>query len=84
MTRSAYPNDLTDAEWNVLQGLFPPEAPVGRPRKWTVRESLDGIFYVLRGGIAWWAMPHDFPPYLSRPPHMETSGRLGGIAHDLT
>ena len=22
-----------------------------------------GIFYVVRGGIAWRAMPHDLPPY---------------------
>ena len=63
MTRPAYPNDLTDAEWNVLLPLLPPEAPVGRPRKWSLREILDGIFYLLRGGIAWRAMPHDFPPW---------------------
>ncbi|MDP9766045.1 transposase, partial [Deinococcus enclensis] len=50
MTRPAYPNDLTDAEWNVLRPLLPPEAPVGRPRKWSLREILDGIFYLLRGG----------------------------------
>jgi transposase len=28
-----------------------------------LREILDGIFYLLRGGIAWRAMPHDFPPW---------------------
>jgi putative transposase len=52
MTRSAYPNDLTHAEWNVLRALLPPEAPVGRLRKWSLREILDAIFSVLRGGIA--------------------------------
>ncbi|WP_369815013.1 transposase [Deinococcus sp. Leaf326] len=63
MSRSAYSNDLTDAEWHVLFPFFPPEASVGRPRKWSLREILDGIFYVLRGGIAWRAMPHDLPPW---------------------
>ena len=63
MTRCAYPNDLTNAEWNVIQALLPPEAPLGRPRKWSLREILDSIFYVLRVGIAWRAMPHDFPPW---------------------
>ncbi|MBB5364500.1 IS5 family transposase, partial [Deinococcus humi] len=63
MTRPTYPNDLTDAEWNVLLPLLPPEAAVGRPRKWSLREILDGISYVLRCGIAWRAMPHDFPPW---------------------
>ena len=62
MSRSAYPNDLTDAEWHVLFPLLPPEASVGRPRKWSFREILDGIFCVLGGGIAWRAMPHDLPP----------------------
>ncbi|WP_237725070.1 transposase [Deinococcus alpinitundrae] len=63
MTRSAHPNNLTNAKWNVLQVLFPPEAPVGRPRKWSRRELLDGIFSVLRSGIVRQAMPHDFPPW---------------------
>ena len=63
MTRAAYPNDLTDAEWNVLFPLLPQASTVGRPRKWSLREILDGIFYVLRGGIAWRAMPHDLPPW---------------------
>ncbi|MHA0043694.1 IS5 family transposase [Deinococcus sp. PEB2-63] len=62
MTRAAYPNDLTDAEWNVLFPLLPQASPIGRPRKWSPREILDGIFYVLRGGIAWRSMPHDLPP----------------------
>ncbi|WP_235910224.1 IS5 family transposase [Deinococcus kurensis] len=63
MTRAAYPNDLTDAEWDVLFPLLPQASSVGRPRKWSLREILDGIFYVLRGGIAWRLRPHDLPPW---------------------
>ncbi|SMB84482.1 Putative transposase of IS4/5 family [Deinococcus hopiensis KR-140] len=44
------PNDLTDAGWNVLQPLTPPESLVGRPRKWSLQEILASIFSVLRGG----------------------------------
>ena len=62
MTRAAYPNDLTDAEWSVLFPLLPQTSSIGRPRKWSLRVILDGIFYVLRGGIAWRATPHDLPP----------------------
>ncbi|WP_229784868.1 transposase [Deinococcus radiotolerans] len=62
MTRSAYPNDRTDAEWNVHFPL-PQASPLGRPRKWSLREILDGIFYVLRSGITWREMPHDCPPW---------------------
>ena len=34
----------------------------GRPRRWPLREILNGIFYVLRGGIAWRLLPSDLPP----------------------
>src|SRR3954452_10055265 len=35
----------------------------GRPRDWTFRELINGIFYVLRGGIPWRLMPTDLPPW---------------------
>ncbi|WP_412030568.1 IS5 family transposase [Deinococcus yunweiensis] len=82
MTRSAYPNDLTDAEWNVLQPFLPPEARRGRPRIWSLREILDGIFYVLRGGIAWRAMPHDLPPWQTVH-HYHRLWRLRGVWEEL-
>ncbi|WP_295815539.1 IS5 family transposase [uncultured Deinococcus sp.] len=82
MTRSAYPNDLTDAEWNVLQQFLPPEAQRGRPRKWSLREILDGIFYLLRGGIAWRSMPHDLPPWQTVY-HYHRLWRLRGVWEGL-
>ena len=84
MTRAAYPNDLTDAEWDVLFPLLPQASSVGRPRKWSLREILDGIFYVLRGGIAWRATAARPPPLaddLSLSPSMATAGRLGGTSY---
>lgn len=36
---------------------------MGRPPKYSRRELLDGIWYVLRNGIVWRALPHDFPPW---------------------
>ncbi len=57
-----YPTDLTDAEWEILAPLMPPPCPVGRKRSWPWREVLNGIFYVLRGGIPWRMLPHDLPP----------------------
>jgi len=82
MTRPAYPNDLTDAEWNILQALLPPEPSRGRPRKWPLREILNGIFYVLRGGIAWRSMPHDLPPWQTVY-HYHRLWRLRGIWEEL-
>jgi putative transposase len=59
--RLAYATDLTDEEWQILAPLLPPEKPGGRPRKYAIREVINGIQYVLRGGCAWRLMPHDLP-----------------------
>ena len=60
--RLAYTTDLTDEEWQILEPLLPPEKAGGRPRKYPMREVLNGIQYVLRGG-AWRLMPHDLPQW---------------------
>jgi transposase len=57
-----FPSDLTDAEWAVLAPLLPAPAPVGRPPSWPMREIVNAIFYVLRGGIPWRMLPNCFPP----------------------
>ena len=62
MSRQPYPTDLTDAEWEILKPLIPLAKPGGRPRTVNLREILNGIFYILRGGCSWRMMPHDFPP----------------------
>jgi transposase len=57
-----YGSDLTDAEWLLLSPLLPPPSAYGRHRKWEMREIVNAIFYVLRGGIAWSLLPRCFPP----------------------
>jgi putative transposase len=59
--RLTYTTDLTDEEWQILEPLLPPEKAGGRPRKYPMREVLNGIQYVLRAGCAWRLMPHDLP-----------------------
>ncbi len=63
MPRRRYPSDLTDAQWARLEPLLPPVRPGGRPRAHPLREVIDALRYVLRGGIAWRALPHDYPPW---------------------
>ena len=63
MPRRRYPCDLTDAQWMRLEPLLPPVRPGGRPRAHPLREVVDALRYVLRGGIAWRALPHDYPPW---------------------
>ncbi len=61
--RQRYPTDLTDAQWALLEPLVPRAKPGGRPRSADVRAVVDAILYVLRNGITWRALPHDFPPW---------------------
>ena len=63
-----YPtSSITDAQWAVLEPLLPPPGNTagrgGRPEKHPRRVVLDAIFYLVRGGIAWAALPRDFPPH---------------------
>jgi len=46
----------------VLAPLLPQPSPVGRPPSWPLREIVNAIFYVLRGGIPWRMLPDCFPP----------------------
>ena len=61
--RPAYATDMRDEEWQLLAPLLPPEKPGGRPRKYPIREVINGIQYILRGGCAWRLMPHDLPQW---------------------
>lgn len=65
----AYPNSTTDAQWALLEPLLPPPGNAsgkgGRGEKHPRRLVLDAIFYVVSGGIAWRALPHEFPPAMT-------------------
>src|SRR3712207_5840774 len=57
-----YKTDLTDAEWALIEPIMPAPKPCGRPWAWPLREIMNAIFYVLRGGVAWRLLPNDLPP----------------------
>jgi len=63
MKRKPYPTDLTDEQWQRIAPLIPPCKPGGRDRKTDMRELVNALRYLLRGGGAWRLLPHDFPPY---------------------
>ena len=58
--RKAYPSDLTDAQWDLLEPLIPTNE-VGRPRINDMREVLNAILYLNRSGCQWDMLPHEFP-----------------------
>ena len=61
--RKAYPTDLTDEQWKVLEPLVPAPQPAPLPAKHARREIVNAIFYVDRTGCQWRMLPHDFPPW---------------------
>jgi putative transposase len=58
--RKAYPSDLSDDQWALIEPLIPVNR-VGRPREVDMREVLNAIFYLTRSGCQWDMLPHDLP-----------------------
>jgi transposase len=65
MTKSnkIYPTDLNDTEYAHIVQYLPPPKPTGRPRKYSWRAILNGVFYLVKNGCVWRALPHDLPPW---------------------
>jgi putative transposase len=61
--RQAYPTDLKEQEWKILEPLLPPPSDRGRPQEWPLHEIINAILYQLRSGGAWRLLPHDLPPW---------------------
>jgi transposase len=62
-SKQAYPTDLNDTEWLKIAPYLPKRSKMGRPPKYSFREILNGIFYVVKNGCVWRALPHDLPPW---------------------
>jgi len=62
--RKAYPSDLTDAQWAILEPVIPapPYNRGGRPRELDMREVLNTLLYLNRSGCQWEMLPHDLVP----------------------
>ncbi len=85
MKRKRYPTDLTDAQWKRLRPLLEKDpSKGGRPRTHSLREIVNALLYVLRGGISWRAIPHDLPPWESVYDHYRRWKRDGTLerVHD--
>ena len=60
--RKAYPSDLSDEQWTILEPLIPPAKSGGAPRTVNMREVLNTLFYQSRSGCQWDMLPHDLVP----------------------
>src|SRR5512139_1202831 len=65
MTKSQkpYPTDLNDTEWAQIAPYLPEPSSTGAPRVHGWRTILNGMFYMVKNGCGWRALPHDFPAW---------------------
>ena len=57
--REKYSTDLTDEQWAIIAPLFKGM----RKRKWSKRDLVDAVLYLVDNGCKWRNLSHDFPPY---------------------
>src|ERR687894_2972579 len=62
--RQAYPSDLTDAQWILLEPLLRERdlSGPGRPPTVPLREIVNALLYIKQTGCPWRYLPHDLPP----------------------
>lgn len=63
--RKSYPSDISKNGWETLKKLLPASKSNleigGRPPSVSLKEVINGIFYVLKTGCSWRSLPHDLP-----------------------
>jgi len=59
----AYPTDMSNAEWDLIEGMVTVEQRLGRPRSICLRAVVNAIFYLLTTGCQWRMIPHDYPKW---------------------
>ena len=59
LKRQSYPTDLTDSQWAIIAPLFKGM----REYKYSKRELLNAVLYVVDNGCKWRALPHEFPAW---------------------
>lgn len=55
-----YPTNLTEKQWQVIKNIVEPQE---RSRKKSLREIINGIFYLNKSGCQWRMLPSDFAPW---------------------
>ena len=65
MSNQLYPTDLTDSQWEIIQELIPKAKSGGRPRSLEMRQVINGILYIVVGGIQWRMLPKTYPKWQS-------------------
>ena len=86
ITHQPYPSDISDAEWEFVRPylcLLPEDAG---QRVHGLRDVLDALRWMVRGGSPWRYLPKDFPPWemvYQQARRWIAAGCFEAIVHDL-
>lgn len=56
-------HDLSDAQWVMLEPLLPASSRRGRPRKYALRDLVNGVRHRVRTGCPWRDVPERYGPW---------------------
>ncbi len=57
--RKPYATDLSDKQWETIKPLLSDQ----RIYKWSKRELINAVLFLVKTGCQWRNLPHDFPPW---------------------
>ena len=57
-----YPSNLTESQWQVIENIIDPNQ---RKRKYSLRQIMNALLYIVKSGIQWRMLPKDFAPWES-------------------
>src|SRR3954464_12676652 len=84
--RKPYPSDVSDEEWSLVVPYLTLMTEAAPQREHLCRELFNALRCVIRYGIAWRAMPNDFPPWAAvyqQSQRWLASGCFEALAQDL-
>jgi len=84
-TRTPYPSDASDAEWEFLAPYLTLMREDASQREYSLRDVCDALRYVVKTGCQWDFLPHDFPPWTAvyqQARRWVAAGAFEQVAHD--
>jgi len=86
MTTRSYPSDCSDDEWAFVAPYLSRLRHNAKPCKHDIRHVFNAVRYVVKTGVPWAFLPHDFPPasiVYQQAIRWLHSGAFEAMAHDL-
>lgn len=61
--RQSYPSDITMEQFNLIENLLQGGRKKTCPRKYSLYDIFWAMLYIVKEGVTWRALPHDYPKW---------------------